>query len=136
MLAAKRALLAVLAERRALRQTAEAAAVPAAAAPSAAVDLKRPAAAVAAAPTAASKKAKVAPQPAAKEAGDDVAQLLEDLALRGYCVQRGVVPREVTKQAAELLQSSVAAKQSGTSEALLSNSEVPKGCLRGALEVP
>ena len=112
MLAAKRALLAVLAERRALRQTAEAAAVPAAAAPSAAVHLKRPAAAVAAAPTAASKKAKVAPQPAAKEAGDDVAQLLEDLALRGYCVQRGVVPREVAKQAAELVQSSVAAKQS------------------------
>ena len=59
MLAAKRALLAVLAERHALRQTAEAAAVPAAAAPSAAVHLKRPAAAVAAAPTAASKKAKV-----------------------------------------------------------------------------
>ena len=81
MLAAKRALLAVLAERHALRQTAEAAAVPAAAAPSAAVHLKRPAAAVAAAPTAASKKAKVAPQPAAKEAGDDVAQLLEDLEL-------------------------------------------------------
>ena len=81
MLAAKRALLAVLAERHALRQTAEAAAVPAAAAPSAAVHLKRPAAAVAAAPTAASKKAKVAPQPAAKEAGGDVAQLLEDLEL-------------------------------------------------------
>ena len=79
---------------------------------SAAVGLKRPAGAVAAAPTAASKKAKMAPQPAAKEARDDVAQLLEDLALRGYCVQRGVVPREVAKQAAELVQSSVAAKQS------------------------
>ena len=54
----------------------------------------------------------MAPQPAAKEAGDDVAQLLKDLELRGYCVQRGVVPQEVAKQAAELVQSSVAAKQS------------------------
>ena len=100
----------VLAEHGALRQTAEAAAAPATAAPSPAVNLKRPAAAVAAAPSAASKK--VARQPAAKEAIDDVAKLLEDLELRGYCVQRGVVPQEVAKQAAELVQSSVAAKQS------------------------
>ena len=42
MLAAKCVLLAVLAEHGALRQTAEAAAAPATAAPSPAVNLKRP----------------------------------------------------------------------------------------------
>ena len=73
----------VLAEHGALRQTAEAAAAPATAAPSPAVNLKRP--------------EKVARQPAAKEAIDDVVKLLEDLELRGYCMQRGVVPQEVAK---------------------------------------